>query len=288
MTLALSKALEDGARAVVCASTGNTVGVGRRLRRARGAALRRRRAGGRDRRSASSRRPRPAAHASCRSTAASTMRSPLSASWPTPPGDPRQQPEPVPPRGSEDRGVRGHRRPRGRARLAVPAGRQRRQHHRVLAAASASRSTAATARGRRVCSPARPRGAAPLVHGSFVEHPETVATAIRIGRPVRFQEAKEAVTTSEGAALALTDEEILAAFRRLARERGRLLRAGLGGVPRGPRTGTGPGADRGWRPGRVHPHRPRAEGSRHGGRPDRAPFAAARGYEAVEAAVLGD
>jgi threonine synthase len=60
------------------------------------------------------------------------------------------------------------------------------------------------------------KGAAPIVTGRLVDEPETVATAIRIGRPVRFAEAREAVTRSEGAAVAVPDDEILAAFRRLA------------------------------------------------------------------------
>jgi threonine synthase len=64
------------------------------------------------------------------------------------------------------------------------------------------------------------KGAAPIVTGVLLDDPETVATAIRIGRPVRFAEAREAVTRSEGAAVAVSDEEILAAFKRLASEAG--------------------------------------------------------------------
>ena len=63
-------------------------------------------------------------------------------------------------------------------------------------------------------------GAAPIVHGQMVDRPQTVATAIRIGRPVRFDEARAALTRSEGRALALEDEQILAAFRRLPVEEG--------------------------------------------------------------------
>ena len=63
-------------------------------------------------------------------------------------------------------------------------------------------------------------GAAPLVTGAPVERPETVATAIRIGRPVRFEEAREALTRSEGLAVALEDERILAAFRLLPEREG--------------------------------------------------------------------
>ena len=73
-------------------------------------------------------------------------------------------------------------------------------------------------------------GAAPLVHGAPVERPETVASAIRIGNPARWEEAMDAMTSSRGAIRAVTDEEILDAYRLLAAERGRLLRAGLGGV----------------------------------------------------------
>src|SRR4051812_12906905 len=42
-------------------------------------------------------------------------------------------------------------------------------------------------------------GAAPLVHGHPVENPETVASAIRIGNPARWEEAMDAMTSSNGA-----------------------------------------------------------------------------------------
>ena len=41
-------------------------------------------------------------------------------------------------------------------------------------------------------------GAAPLVHGAPVENPETVASAIRIGNPARWEEAMDAMTASRG------------------------------------------------------------------------------------------
>jgi threonine synthase len=63
-------------------------------------------------------------------------------------------------------------------------------------------------------------GASPLVTGTFVERPDTIATAIRIGKPVRYDEAKAAITESEGGAVAVTDEQILAAFRRLPESEG--------------------------------------------------------------------
>jgi len=61
-------------------------------------------------------------------------------------------------------------------------------------------------------------GAAPLVLGHAVDNPETVATAIRIGRPARGEEALAAAEESRGRIIAVTDDEIIAAWRRLARE----------------------------------------------------------------------
>jgi threonine synthase len=63
-------------------------------------------------------------------------------------------------------------------------------------------------------------GAAPLVHGAPVEHPETVASAIRIGNPARWEDAMNAMTASGGAVNAVTDEQILSAYRLLAADEG--------------------------------------------------------------------
>jgi threonine synthase len=63
-------------------------------------------------------------------------------------------------------------------------------------------------------------GAAPLVTGKPVEKPETVATAIRIGNPARWNEALNAVTESGGLVRAVSDEEILAAYQELAAQEG--------------------------------------------------------------------
>ena len=63
-------------------------------------------------------------------------------------------------------------------------------------------------------------GAAPLVHGAPVEHPETIASAIRIGNPARWEEAMDAMTSSGGAVNAVSDEQILDAYRFLARNEG--------------------------------------------------------------------
>ena len=59
-------------------------------------------------------------------------------------------------------------------------------------------------------------GAAPLVLGHPVEHPETIATAIRIGKPARGEEAVTAASESPGRIIAASDEEILAAQKLLA------------------------------------------------------------------------
>jgi threonine synthase len=61
-------------------------------------------------------------------------------------------------------------------------------------------------------------GAAPLVLGQPVKDPQTIATAIRIGNPASWDKAIAAAKESEGAILAVTDREILAAYRRVARE----------------------------------------------------------------------
>jgi threonine synthase len=61
-------------------------------------------------------------------------------------------------------------------------------------------------------------GAAPLVSGEPVSDPQTIATAIRIGKPASGDLALAAARESEGAISAVTDREILAAYRRVARE----------------------------------------------------------------------
>jgi threonine synthase len=67
---------------------------------------------------------------------------------------------------------------------------------------------------------AQAAGAAPLVHGAPVEHPETVATAIRIGNPVKWESAVSAVTGSGGTFTAVPDDVILEAYHRVAQLEG--------------------------------------------------------------------
>jgi threonine synthase len=63
-------------------------------------------------------------------------------------------------------------------------------------------------------------GAAPLVHGAPVAQPETIATAIRIGNPASKEGALAALRESDGQVHAVTDEEILEAYRMLASQEG--------------------------------------------------------------------
>jgi threonine synthase len=63
-------------------------------------------------------------------------------------------------------------------------------------------------------------GAAPLVEGHPIEHPETVASAIRIGNPVRWEDAMAATTESRGSIRAVSDAEILDAYKLLAYREG--------------------------------------------------------------------
>lgn len=63
-------------------------------------------------------------------------------------------------------------------------------------------------------------GAAPIVDGHPIENPQTVATAIRIGNPASWQPALQAVQESQGQINKVTDEEILAAYTLVARTEG--------------------------------------------------------------------
>ncbi|QIK84009.1 threonine synthase [Sanguibacter sp. HDW7] len=91
-------------------------------------------------------------------------------------------------------------------------------------------------------------GASPLVKGYPIDEPETIATAIRIGKPASWDQAIEARDASGGVIEAVTDEQILAAHRILSAEvgvfvepasaagvAGLLMRAERGLVPAGAR-----------------------------------------------------
>ena len=70
---------------------------------------------------------------------------------------------------------------------------------------------------------AQAEGAAPIVRGRPVKRPRTIASAIRIGNPASWKTALEARDESHGSIEAVTDDEILAAQQRLAREEGLLV-----------------------------------------------------------------
>jgi threonine synthase len=89
-------------------------------------------------------------------------------------------------------------------------------------------------------------GAAPIVTGKVVPEPSTIATAIRIGNPASWTKALDARDGSGGLIAAVTDREILSAYRLLAREigvfvelasaasvAGLLQQAAAGAVPEG-------------------------------------------------------
>jgi threonine synthase len=63
-------------------------------------------------------------------------------------------------------------------------------------------------------------GAAPLVLGRVVEHPETVASAIRIGNPASWRLALAAIEESQGEIGIVSDAEILNAYRQVAQLEG--------------------------------------------------------------------
>jgi threonine synthase len=63
-------------------------------------------------------------------------------------------------------------------------------------------------------------GSAPIVLGHPIENPDTIATAIRIGNPASWQFADAARDESGGVIEAVTDDEILAAYRFLAAREG--------------------------------------------------------------------
>jgi threonine synthase len=61
-------------------------------------------------------------------------------------------------------------------------------------------------------------GAAPIVRGEPVEDPQTIASAIRIGNPASWRGAVAAAEESGGEIMAVSDEQILSAYDRIARE----------------------------------------------------------------------
>src|SRR3989475_1463174 len=80
------------------------------------------------------------------------------------------------------------------------------------------------ARGRSTTLPAmigfQAAGAAPIFHNKVIENPETIASAIRIGNPASWKQARAAIAESRGAIDVVSDEEIVAAQNWLAQHEG--------------------------------------------------------------------
>ena len=188
MTMAITKAAEEGAKAVICASTGNTsasaaayaVRAGHDLRRARARTAGSRSASWRQALVHGARLLQVDGNFDDCLELARELADEL-------PGRAGQLGEPVPHRGPEDRRVRDRRRARRRAGRALPAGRQRRQHHRVLEGLPRVRRRRRCAHAPRMCG-FQAAGAAPIVAGAPVADPQTIATAIRIGNPASWDQ----------------------------------------------------------------------------------------------------
>ena len=214
MTCAVSAAVREGAEAVICASTGNT---------AASAAAYAARAGLTgavivpEGKIATGKLAQALMHGARVIALRGNFDEALDArarAGQAPPDRARQLGQPVPAGGAEDGGVRARRgaRRRSSTRSAIPVG-------------NAGNITAYWKGFEE--SGVRPRmlgwqaeGAAPLVHGAPVASPETVASAIRIGNPARWEEAMGAMAASHGAIRAVSDEEILDAYRFLAAHEG--------------------------------------------------------------------
>jgi len=128
--------------------------------------------------------------------------------------------QPPPDRGAEDSGLRGDR-GAGRTRPTTSFCRSAtRATSPRTGRASASSTRPDTRSGCRAWSARRPKGPPPIVTGHPVEHPTTVASAIRIGNPASWEGATSARDESGGAIAAVTDTEILSAQVRLAGSEG--------------------------------------------------------------------
>ena len=202
MTVAISLALEAGLEAVVCASTGNTAACGG-LRGARGHACGR--AAARRRGCRGQACPDPSAGRSGARRPGQLRRCPRGSARACGPRDPRarQLPQPAPTGRPEDRRVRDRRRAGWRP------GRDR---------------TSLWRRWQPPCVRARVRGGGlgmpRIVAGEAARRADTLASAIRIARPAHATEAAEAVAASEGEVVALSDDEIVEAWRELATREG--------------------------------------------------------------------
>ena len=222
MVVAVAKAVEAGAKRDRLRVDRQHLGLGRGLRRGRRAGRHRRSCPRARSRSASCSRRSSPGRRSWRSTATSTRRCTSSAALAEQDDHPVTLVNSVNPfrlDGQKTGRVRDLRRPGPGARHPGHPGRQCRQHQRVLGRLPRVRRRRASSTSTPLMWGFQAAGAAPLVHGRRVEHPETVATAIRIGDPASWELAVAARDESRGTIESVTDDEILAAYRDLARTR---------------------------------------------------------------------
>ena len=276
MTCAVSAAVREGAEAVICASTGNTAASAAAYAARAGLTRRRDRA----RRAIATGKLAQALMHGARVVAlrgnfdeALALVRELCAKHPIALVN---SVNPFRLEGQKTACVRGHRGPRRRARRALHPGRQRRQRHGVVARLRGG------GRSRLACSASRPR-APRRSSRAPVAKPETIASAIRIGNPARWEEAMEAMTASRGTIRAVTDDEILDAWRLLAGREGVFCEPGQRRVGRR----AAALRRRRRRPDRVRAHRPRPQGPADRARPRRRRRAVRAAARAVERAVLG-
>ena len=188
MVVAVAKALEAGARAIICASTGNTSASAAAYGAAAGlevvVVLPRRPDRGRQAApGADGRRARRRRRGQLRRRAADRARAAPSSRTARPPADARELGQPTPHRRPEDGRLRDLRGPRRRARLPRHPGRQRRQHHGLLAGLQRVPRRGPGRRRARSCSASRRPAPRRSSSATASTTPETVATAIRIGDP---------------------------------------------------------------------------------------------------------
>ena len=103
-------------------------------------------------------------------------------------------------------------------------------------------------------------GAAPIVRGEPVLHPETIATAIQIGNPASWSQAVAARDESGGHIGEITDAKILEAYRLVAGEEGVFVEPASAASVGGLLAASEQGLVRGGRDGRVHGHGSRPQG----------------------------
>jgi len=117
-------------------------------------------------------------------------------------------------------------------------------------------------------------GSAPLVLGQTVEQPDTIATAIRIGNPVNRENALKVRSESGGEFMAVTDTEIIEAYKLLGSGEGVFCEpasaASVAGFGGGPAQATRGGAC--GRHGGLRAHRQRPQGPHHRDRAQRFPL----------------